>query len=51
MIADGKNERVFNCAIIVLAAAASNRLGMPKQLLPYRVKKPIAKLDLKKCGL
>jgi molybdenum cofactor cytidylyltransferase len=38
MIADEKNNRIFNCAIIVLAAGASNRLGRPKQLLIHRGK-------------
>ncbi len=38
MIADEKNNRIFNCAIIVLAAGASNRLGRPKQLLIHKGK-------------
>jgi molybdenum cofactor cytidylyltransferase len=37
-----ENTIVSNCAVIILAAGASSRLGRPKQLLPYQGKSLLA---------
>ena len=36
MLAAEKNKTISKCAVIILAAGASNRLGHPKQLLMYK---------------